>query len=208
MLGRFARGEIDILVGTQMIAKGHDFPNVTLVGVIGIDIGLGLPDLRAAERTFQLVTQVAGRSGRGAKPGKVLIQTYHPDHYALRYGKSQDYKGFYREELKYRERFSYPPYYVLANISIKSRKQAAALRSAEIIRRSIDVFNDDRQARVLGPAQASLSRLKNEFRYQVILKARTRRELRLLLDQALANAEKKGCDMRSLYVEIDPMNLM
>lgn len=208
VLGRFARGEIDILVGTQMIAKGHDFPNVTLVGVIGIDIGLGLPDLRAAERTFQLVTQVAGRSGRGAKPGKVLIQTYHPDHYALRYGKSQDYKGFYREELKYRERFSYPPYYVLANISIKSRKQAAALRSAEIIRRSIDVFNDDRQARVLGPAQASLSRLKNEFRYQVILKARTRRELRLLLDQALANAEKKGCDMRSLYVEIDPMNLM
>ena len=208
VLGRFARGEIDILVGTQMIAKGHDFPNVTLVGVIGIDIGLGLPDLRAAERTFQLVTQVAGRSGRGAKPGKVLIQTYHPDHYALRYGKSQDYRGFYREELKYRERFSYPPYYVLANISIKSRKQAAALRNAEIIRRSIDVFNDDRQARVLGPAQASLSRLKNEFRYQVILKARTRRGLRLLLDQALANAEKKGCDMRSIYVEIDPMNLM
>ena len=205
---KFAAGGIDMLVGTQMIAKGHDFPNVTLVGVISVDIGLGLPDLRSAERTFQLITQVAGRSGRGKKAGRVLIQTYYPEHYALRFAKEQDYEGFYAEEIKYRQRLGYPPFFVLASIMIKHREHAQAMRNASILRRALDMANTDRNCRILGPAPASLARLKNEFRVQIILKGSTRRALRETLQIALADAESKGCDMRSIYVEIDPVNLM
>jgi primosomal protein N' (replication factor Y) len=114
ILSDFSRGDLDMLVGTQMIAKGHDFPNVTLVGVVSVDLGLGLPDFRAAERTFQLLTQVAGRAGRGELGGRVLIQTYYPEHYALRHAKQQDYDGFYREEIRYRERMGYPPFFALS----------------------------------------------------------------------------------------------
>jgi primosomal protein N' (replication factor Y) len=109
-----------MLVGTQMLAKGHDFHNVTLVGVISVDIGLGLPDFRSAERTFQILTQVAGRAGRGQLPGRVLIQTYYPEHYALRYASDQDYEGFYNEEVRFRSQLSYPPFIVLASILIKN----------------------------------------------------------------------------------------
>jgi len=204
----FAAHRIDMLVGTQMIAKGHDFPNVTLVGVISVDIGLGLPDLRSAERTFQLITQVAGRSGRGAKPGRVLIQTYYPEHYALRHAVNQDYEGFYAEEIRYRERLAYPPFFVLASIMIKHRDHSRAQTNANILRRAIDAANPDRHVRVLGPAPATISRLKNEFRVQLILKSRSRRALRETLDIALADAESHGCEMRHVYVEIDPVNLM
>ncbi|HMT08066.1 MAG TPA: primosomal protein N' [Pyrinomonadaceae bacterium] len=204
----FANGRIDMLVGTQMIAKGHDFPNVTLVGVIGIDIGLGLPDLRSAERTFQLVTQVAGRSGRGEKPGRVLIQTYYPDHYALRHALAQDYLGFYKEEIRFRERLAYPPFVVLASILIKHRDLSYASKQANTLRRCLDESNTDRTARILGPAPASLSRLKNEFRLQMILKASSRRHLRERLDIAIESAERNGCDLRTINVEIDPVNLM
>ncbi|MBL8182657.1 MAG: primosomal protein N' [Blastocatellia bacterium] len=204
----FANHKIDMLVGTQMIAKGHDFPNVTLVGVIGIDIGLGLPDLRSAERTFQLITQVAGRSGRGEKPGRVLIQTYYPDHYALRHALAQDYLGFYKEEIRFRERLAYPPFVVLASILVKHRDHAYASKQANTLRRALDEANADRTVRILGPAPASLSRLKNEFRFQVILKATNRRHLRERLDFALESAERQGCDLRTINVEIDPVNLM
>ena len=208
VLLKFAAGGLDMLVGTQMIAKGHDFPNVTLVGVISVDIGLGLPDLRSAERTFQLITQVAGRSGRGKKAGRVLIQTYYPEHYALRFAKEQDYEGFYAEEIKYRQRLGYPPFFVLASLMIKHREHAQAMRNATILRRSLDAANAEKHCRILGPAPASLARLKNEFRVQIILKGATRRALRETLQIALANTESKGCDMRSIYVEIDPVNLM
>ena len=208
VLLKFAAGHIDMLVGTQMIAKGHDFPNVTLVGVISVDIGLGMPDMRSAERTFQLITQVAGRSGRGAKAGKVLIQTYYPEHYALRHAREQDYEGFYAEEIKFRQRLGYPPFFVLASIMIKHRDHAYASKNANILRRSLDAANTARNARVLGPAPASLSRLKNEFRLQIILKGVSRRSLRETLDIALADAEQHGCDLRTINVEIDPVNLM
>ena len=204
----FAAGRIDMLVGTQMIAKGHDFPNVTLVGVVSVDIGLGLPDLRAAERTFQLITQVAGRSGRGNKLGRVLIQTYYPEHYALRHAVRQDYEGFYAEEIRYRERLAYPPFFVLASIMIKHRDRASATQNANVLRRSLDTANAAKHVRVFGPAPASLSRLKNEYRIQIILKSPSRRELRNVLDIALADAEMHRADMRSIYVEIDPVNLM
>jgi len=208
VLLRFAAGGIDMLVGTQMIAKGHDFPNVTLVGVISVDIGLGLPDLRSAERTFQLITQVAGRSGRGEKAGRVLIQTYYPEHYALRHAVRQDYEGFYAEEIKYRERLGYPPFYVLASILIKHRDHAYAMRTANTLRRALDAANTARHCRILGPAPASLSRLKNEYRIQIILKGASRKALRETLQIALADAESRGGDIRCVYVEIDPVNLM
>ncbi len=208
VLLRFAAGGLDMLVGTQMIAKGHDFPNVTLVGVISVDIGLGLPDLRSAERTFQLITQVAGRSGRGEKAGRVLIQTYYPEHYALRHAVKQDYEGFYAEEIKYRQRLGYPPFFVLVSIMIKHRDHAYASRTANILRRELDAANTARHCRILGPAPASISRLKNEYRLQIILKGASRKALRETLQIALANAENDGGDMRCVYVEIDPVNLM
>ena len=208
VLLKFAAGGLDMLVGTQMVAKGHDFPNVTLVGVISVDIGLGLPDLRSAERTFQLITQVAGRSGRGAKAGRVLIQTYYPEHYALQHAVKQDYEGFYAEEIKYRERLAYPPFFVLASIMIKHRDHAEAMKNANILRRALDAANSERHTRILGPAPASISRLKNEYRIQIILKGMSRRSLRETLDIALSDAEAKGADMRTIYVEIDPVNLM
>jgi primosomal protein N' (replication factor Y) len=140
----FDSGEIDMLVGTQMLAKGHDFHNVTLVGVISVDIGLGLPDFRSAERTFQILTQVAGRAGRGQLPGRVLIQTYYPEHYALRYASDQDYEGFYNEEVRFRSQLSYPPFIVLASILIKNTDEDAAKRNANLVRNSLDAANADK----------------------------------------------------------------
>jgi primosomal protein N' (replication factor Y) len=181
---------------------------VTLVGVISVDIGLGMPDLRSAERTFQLITQVAGRSGRGEREGRVLIQTYYPEHYALRHSVNQDYHGFYAEEIRFRERLAYPPFVVLASIMIKHPDHRQAMTNANILRRALDSANAERQVRVLGPAPATISRLKNEFRIQMILKSKSRRALRETLDIALADAEAHGCIMRQIYVEIDPVNLM
>jgi primosomal protein N' (replication factor Y) len=208
VLLRFSRGELDMLVGTQMIAKGHDFPNVTLVGVISVDIGLGLPDLRSAERTFQLITQVAGRAGRGKKAGRVLIQTYYPDHYALRFAKEQNYEGFYAAEIKYRQRLNYPPFFVLASIMIKHRDRSYGAKMANLLRRALDSANQAKNVRVLGPAPASIGRLKNEYRLQIILKGINRRALRETIDMALADAEHHGCDLKTIFVEIDPVNLM
>ena len=204
----FAEGRTDMLVGTQMIAKGHDFPNVTLVGVVGVDIGLGLPDLRSAERTFQMITQVAGRSGRGEKPGRVVIQTYHPDHYALKRSMAQDYEGFYGDELKFRENFRYPPFVALASIMVRHRDLSRAKSIANAIRRFLDAANPSKAVRIVGPASASIARLKNEYRMQLILRSESRRELRKVVDIALAEAEARGVEMRYVYVEIDPVSLM
>ena len=207
-LHAFDRGEIDMLVGTQMIAKGHDFHNVTLVGVISVDTMLGMPDLRSAERTFQLLTQVAGRAGRGNLPGRVLIQTYYPEHYALRHAVGQDFEGFYKEEMRYRERLGYPPYFVLASIMFVHADLKYASKSASIFRDSLDRANKDGSLRILGPAQASVSRIKNKYRQQIIVKSQNRRSLREMIDHALNEAETRGCDRRIVNVEIDPVNLM
>lgn len=204
----FDRGEIDMLVGTQMLAKGHDFHNVTLVGVVSVDTGLGLPDFRSAERTFQLITQVAGRAGRGQLRGTVLIQTYYPEHYALRFAAAQDYEGFYNEEIKFRERLSYPPFVAIASIMIKHKDREYAMKSASILRSALDDANPDRQIRILGPAQASIGKIKNEYRIQLILKSANRRSLRDTLDAAVARAETSGCDRRIVQIEIDPVDLM
>lgn len=208
VLDRFSAGEIDMLVGTQMLAKGHDFPNVTLVGVISVDAGLAMPDFRSAERTFQLLTQVAGRAGRGELPGRVIIQTYYPDHYALRHANTQDYSGFYAEETAFRQRLGYPPFTALASILFKHQNYAYAFDNAQILKEELTKADRERRCRILGPAPAPLSRLKNEFRLQILLKASNRNALRETIDVALAGAQSRFCDLRIANLEIDPLSLL
>lgn len=207
-LSDFSAGKIDTLVGTQMLAKGHDFPNVTLVGVVSVDAGLALPDFRSAERTFQLITQVAGRAGRGDRPGKVLIQTYHPYHYALRHACAQDYEGFYNEEVHYRRNHSYPPFVALASVLVHGPDLGRVRADSLELRKQLDAANEGRKCRILGPAPAPLSRLKGEHRFQLLLKARSRRHLREVADAALKSASASGVNLRSVNLEIDPVSIM
>jgi primosomal protein N' (replication factor Y) len=207
-LADFSAGKIDTLVGTQMLAKGHDFPNVTLVGVVSVDAGLALPDFRSAERTFQLITQVAGRAGRGDRPGQVLIQTYHPYHYALRHACAQDYDGFYNEEIHYRQNHSYPPFVALASLLVHGADLGRVRNDSLELRKQLDAANEQRRCRVLGPAPAPLSRLKGEHRFQLLLKSRSRRHLREVADAALKAVAENGVNLRSVNLEIDPVSIM
>jgi len=204
----FSEGRLDALVGTQMLAKGHDFPNVTLVGVVSVDAGLALPDFRAAERTFQLITQVAGRAGRGDRHGKVLIQTYHPDHYALRHACAQDYEGFYNEEIRYRQNHSYPPFVALASLLVHGPDLNKVRTDAQEVRKQLDLANRDRASRILGPAPAPLARLKGEHRFQLLMKSSSRKRLREVADAALKAAADRGVNLRSVSLEIDPVSMM
>ncbi|HEX9424010.1 MAG TPA: primosomal protein N' [Pyrinomonadaceae bacterium] len=204
----FGKGKIDILVGTQILAKGHDFPNVTLVGVISVDAGMALPDFRAAERTFQLLTQVAGRAGRGDRPGKVLIQTYHPYHYALRHASAQDYAGFYQEEIRHRQNHTYPPFVALASLLVHGADLVRVKSHAVELRKELDRVNPERAARIMGPAPAPLARLKGEYRVQLLIKCRKRRELRRIIDEALKALNERKINLRSINVEIDPVSIM
>jgi primosomal protein N' (replication factor Y) len=204
----FDKGELDLLVGTQMLAKGHDFPNVTLVGVVSVDAGLALPDFRAAERAFQLITQVAGRAGRGDLPGRVLIQTYHPHHYALRHACAQDYRGFYDEEIRHRRNHGYPPFVALALLLVRHKDPARALSTAQQLRQALVEANHDHSCRILGPAPAPLARLRGEHRVQLLIKSRSRKQMRAVIDAALQSLEKAGNDLRSVTVEIDPVSMM
>jgi primosomal protein N' (replication factor Y) len=204
----FAKGELDLLVGTQMLAKGHDFPNVTLVGVVSVDAGLALPDFRAAERTFQLITQVAGRAGRGDLPGRVLIQTYHPHHYALRHACAQDYRGFYDEEIRHRRNHGYPPFVALALLLVRHKDAARANASAHQLRTALVEANGEHACRILGPAPAPFARLRGEHRVQLLIKSRSRKQMRAVIDSALQQLEKAGKDLRSVTLEIDPVSMM
>ena len=207
-LADFSAGKIDTLVGTQMLAKGHDFPNVTLVGVVSVDVGLALPDFRAAERTFQLITQVAGRAGRGDRPGRVLIQTHHPYHYALRHACAQDYEAFYEEELRYRQNHSYPPFVALASLLVHGPDLGRVRSDSLELRKQLDAVNQERKCRVLGPAPAPLSRLKGEHRFQLLIKSRSRKHLREVADAALKKAAEGGMNLRTVNLEIDPVSIM
>ena len=207
-LADFSAGRIDTLVGTQMLAKGHDFPNVTLVGVVSVDAGLALPDFRSAERTFQLITQVAGRAGRGDRPGRVLIQTYHPYHYALRHACAQDYETFYKEELRYRQNHSYPPFVALGSLLVHGPDLGRVRNDSLELRKQLDRVNQERRCRILGPAPAPLSRLKGEHRFQILIKSRTRKALREVADAALRAVAEGGINLRSINLEIDPVSIM
>ena len=208
VLADFSGGKLDMLVGTQMLAKGHDFPNVTLVGVISVDAGLSLPDFRSAERSFQLLTQVAGRAGRGELRGRVLIQTYYPEHYALKHSKTQNYDSFYKQEIAFREKMHYPPFVALSSILIKHPNFNYAQDNAQILFNALVAANPNKQCIILGPAPAPLPRLKGEYRLQILIKSRNRKHLRETLDFAIADAEAKFCDLKIVYVEIDPINLL
>ena len=200
-------GELDLLVGTQMIAKGHDVHGVTLVGVVGADNALGLPDFRAAERTFQLLTQVAGRAGRGEVPGKVVLQTFFPDHYAVQYAAMHDFVGFYEKELRFRSWMHYPPYSALANVVLRSDKLDDTLKWAGALDRWFEATRHE-GVRVLGPAATPIERLKRDYRYHFILKSQSREKLNALLRTVLAQATKENIPRTNVVVDVDPVWLM
>ena len=205
LLGRLHAGEINLLVGTQMIAKGHDIHGVTLVGVVGADYALGLPDFRAAERVFQLLTQVSGRAGRGELPGKVLVQTYHPDHYAVKFAAQHDYPGFVAKEMQYRRSLQYPPFSVLANVILVSEKMEEAAAWAGEIGRYF------RQAKplgvkVLGPAASPITRLKRIYRFHFVLKSERRAALGEALRGMIGFTVERGIPRRQLVVDVDAAN--
>ncbi len=207
VLNRLHSGEINLLVGTQMIAKGHDIHGVTMVGVVGCDHALGLPDFRAAERVFQLLTQVSGRAGRGALPGKVIVQTYHLDHYAVTSARKHDYHAFVEKELKFRRYMHYPPFGVLANLLVQSQRleEAAGWASA------LGHWFQNTQLngiRVLGPAAAPLSKIKRTYRFHLLLKAEQRRDMANALRSARNAADRLAIPRKNLIFDVDAISLM
>jgi primosomal protein N' (replication factor Y) len=207
LLARLHSGEINLLVGTQMIAKGHDVHGVTLVGVVGCDHSLAMPDFRAAERVFQLMTQVSGRAGRGDLPGRVVVQTYYPDHYAILAAAKHDYAAFVERELKYRRAMHYPPFGVLANVLLQSQKlEEVAPWAAELGHWFQTTAPEG--VRVLGPCTAPIARIKGTYRFHLILKAASRKELNHALRAMLAHADEAAIPRRNLVVDVDALRLM
>jgi len=207
LLARLHSGEINLLVGTQMIAKGHDIHGVTFVGVVGADHALGLPDFRAAERVFQLLTQVSGRAGRGELPGNVLVQSYYPEHYAIQCAAAHDFRSFVKKEMQYRKWMHYPPHAVLANIIVQSPRLEEAAGWAASLGKCFAAMPLD-QVRVLGPASAPIVRIKRIYRFHLLLKAAQRQALARTLRAGLAQAEAMGIPRRNLIVDVDAVNLM
>ena len=203
--------EIDILIGTQMITKGHDFPNVTLVGVVYADLSLHIPDFRSAERSFQLLTQVAGRAGRGEVPGLVIVQTLSPDHYVFEFVKDHDYRGFSEKELELREKLNYPPFTRMAALEIESDHERAGEILANNIQRALtSMLKETKSIEVLGPSRAALYRINNRFRRHLILRARDHRQLQSVLRRLYEIPEIKTLfnSKVKLTLDVDPINLL
>jgi len=205
LLGRFARRELDLLVGTQMIAKGHDFPAVTLVGVVSADVGLGLPDFRAAERTFQLITQVVGRAGRGERAGEAVVQTFFPTHYAVKCGCAQDYATFAARELEFRTALRYPPITALVNVVVRGATAEQAMTDAGTLARHVARDTDGKAIAILGPAPAPLAKLRGEHRAQFFVKGGDRAAMRAAVRGALAAAPALA---RRAVVDVDPVSML
>lgn len=204
ILNNFRSGGADILIGTQMVAKGLDFPNVTLVGVINADTAINMPDFRAAERTFQLLTQVAGRSGRGAETGEVIIQTFCPEHYALQTAMQHDFPAFYKQELLFRQELGYPPFRKFANLICSDPLETIAKSVSESLASSLRKFLSD-SVEMIGPAPAPLTRLKNQYRYHVTLRGPNEAPLSQIVSSALA---AMPASLRySITVDIDPLSM-
>ena len=207
LLDQFGRGEADILLGTQMIAKGLDFPNVTLVGVLNADTALNLPDFRSSERTFQLLTQVAGRAGRAEKAGQVLIQSYNPEHYAIRFAKDQDYDGFYAYEMSIRRQLGYPPYYFTIGITLSHKKEE------EVVKRAYEVMGILRSglsdtSKILGPTPKPIARTHNLYHYQILIKYRLEDELGQTLNQVLALTQERENSELRLSIDHEPQQFL
>ncbi|MGC9159548.1 MAG: replication restart helicase PriA [Terracidiphilus sp.] len=207
LLARLHAGEINLLVGTQMIAKGHDLPGVTLVGVVGCDYALSMPDFRSAERVFQLITQVSGRAGRGELSGRVVVQTYYPEHYAILAASRHDYAAFAERELKYRRWMHYPPFGVLANVLVQSPKLEEAAGWSSLLGRWLQQAAPE-GVRVLGPCTAPIARIKGAYRFHMILKSTARRTLNTALRGLLAEADRTQIPRRNLIVDVDALRLM
>jgi primosomal protein N' (replication factor Y) (superfamily II helicase) len=212
ILLEFSEGKLDLLVGTQMVAKGHDFPNVTLVGVIGADAGLAFPDFRSAERTFQLLTQVAGRAGRGASPGRVIVQSYQPDHYALQYAAKQDYAGFYRHEIEFRRLLGYPPFRNLVQILVSDSDQAKAFRIGEKVASALKLCNQKMESasrlHILGPAAAPLEKLRGKYRVQILIKIERKEDAVKALQESFAYLGAHKVPLKDVRVDVDPLSLL
>ena len=205
LLSRFSAGELDVLVGTQMIAKGHDFPNVTLVGVISADVGLGLADFRASERTFQLLTQVAGRAGRGERAGEAVVQTLYPGHYSIEFACRQHYAAFFEREIAYRRGMRYPPLTALINGLVRGRSFEEAMQTAREIVRRLEPAAASGAFSVLGPAPAPLGRLRGEHRVQFFLKGSRRADMRNALMEVVAALPDIR---RRLTIDVDPLSVL
>ena len=210
ILGRFRSGEIDVLVGTQMIAKGHDFPRVTLVGVVSADVGLGIADFRASERTFQLLTQVAGRAGRGDLPGEAIVQTLYPDHYSIQLACRQDYSAFFERELNFRKAMRYPPFVALINTVVRAATFSKAMEDAadiveKVRERAGGPDSHPAAIRVLGPAPAPLGRLRGEYRAQLLIKGTNRRAMREAVKAAVASRPELA---RRTTIDVDPITVL
>ena len=207
ILDEFGKHHADILLGTQMIAKGLDFPNVTLVGVLNADTSLGLPDFRASERTFQLLTQVSGRAGRAEKEGNVLIQTYNPDHYAIQYAQRQDYEHFFGKEMQVRHQGEYPPYYYTIQITASARTEADAAQKMFQIRGEI-VNYLSQNAVILGPTPQSIMRINNRYYYQLVIKYKNEPQLENYLQNLLLTSQKEERNGLQIVIDRDPMNFI
>ena len=208
----FAERKLDLLVGTQMLAKGHDFPDVTLVGVVSADSGLSFPDFRSAERTFQLLIQVSGRAGRGTTPGRVVIQSLYPDHYALRFSNKQDYGGFYEKEIDFRRLMSYPPYRNLVQILVEDPDAAKARRTAdriaEVLKQQVRMKATGSRPVILGPASAPIEKLRGSYRMQILLKSPTDFDAIPLLQECFAYLSQHKISAAKVHVDVDPLSLL
>jgi primosomal protein N' (replication factor Y) (superfamily II helicase) len=207
MLQKLWKREIDILVGTQMITKGHDFPFITLVGVISADTSLNMPDFRAGERTFQQLTQVAGRGGRGAAPGRVIIQTFNPQHYALRHVRNHDYKSFYEEEIAFRKELKYPPFSRIINLRLSATKKDDLLEQAKFLGEAARKLSaqSGNKVEIIGPAESPLAKIKGRWRWQMLLKSENTNLLHQLARELLHKTEKSTV---KITLDVDPENFM
>ncbi|WP_430600048.1 primosomal protein N' [Enterococcus sp. AZ035] len=207
ILRTFGEGQADILLGTQMIAKGLDFPNVTLVGVLNADTALNLPDFRSSERTFQLLTQVSGRAGRAEKPGEVIIQSFNPEHYAIQLAKAQDYEDFYTREMYIRHRGNYPPYYFTVQITASHPEENEAAKQMFQIATKLKQGLSP-QAILLGPTPNAIMRVNNRYFYQVIIKYKQEPMLQPLLKEILTDTQRATARGLKLSIDAEPMNFI
>jgi primosomal protein N' (replication factor Y) len=213
ILSNFALGKQDILIGTQMITKGHDLPRITLVGIILADTSLSLPDFRASERTFQLLTQVAGRAGRGDREGEVIIQTFNPEHYSITSACAHDFLGFYKQELTFRKELNYPPFARLVAFRLEAREEEAlrnyAFHFGQMTREILEKGGYQREIEILGPAPSPWAKLKGRYRFQMLLKGKRLKLLHSLVDRLLKeNALKPPGKEIRWSVDVDPVQMM
>ena len=204
LLDTFRAGKSDILLGTQMVAKGHDIENVTAVGILAADASLNLPDFRSAERSFALVMQAAGRAGRGAKSGRVVVQTYHPDHYALQAGAAQDYAEFYRQEIDFRRQLRYPPFARFIKLTTTGKDESRTMKNAEeMVSKLKDQFISlSPEVEILGPFVAPVSKIGDVFRVHTLLRGEElSEEKKILVETGIAGA-------RDVIVDVEPLAMM